>query len=79
MCEHFEQSVQVLYFFTGKQSCESFLYSFYRNPSYMKTVSQEMVLLLITIGIACPCDRNTDSEILAIWHHDALLMDGCKL
>ena len=51
MCENFGQSVHVLYFFTGKQRRESFFYNVYTIPSYMKTVSKEMVLLLITIGI----------------------------
>ena len=47
MCEHFEQSVQVLHIFTGKKSCERFLYSFYRSPYYMKTVSKEMVCVCV--------------------------------
>ena len=69
MCEHLGQSVQVLYFFTGKQRRERFLYSFCRNPSCMKTVSKEMVLLSTTISIHFPSDRNIVSEILALCEH----------
>ena len=79
MDENVGQFERVLHFCTGKQRCERFLHSFERNPTYMKTVSKEMVILSITIGIDFPYDRNIDSKLLAICQHEAVLMDGCKL